>query len=193
MQASQPGLLPLLRSRVQAELLTRLLLDPGEELSLTRLAEAADASVSTASREIDRAEAAGLVRSRRVGNTRLVSANRDSPLFDPLAELLLRAFGPTTVIEEEFGPIDGIEELYLFGSWAARYVGQSGPAPQDIDVLVIGKPDRNELFEAARRAENRLGRPVQATVRSRESWERSDEGFLREVRSRPLVAVEAST
>ncbi len=192
MQAPPPPLLPVFRSRVQAELLTQLLLNPNVEVSLTRLADVVDASVSAVSREIDRAEAAGLVRSRRVGNTRLVSADRDSPLFEPLAELLLRAFGPRRIIGEEFGGIDGVEELYLFGSWAARYSGEGGPAPEDIDVLVIGTPDRNELFDAARRSEHRLGRPVQATVRSRDSWDESEESFIRQVRSHPLVVVDTS-
>jgi hypothetical protein len=71
--------MPLLRSRLQAERLTLVLLTPGREWSLTELAESAEASVSSAQREMARAEDASVVSSRRLGNTRLVTV-ADSPL-----------------------------------------------------------------------------------------------------------------
>lgn len=94
-----------------------------------------------------RAEDTGVVTSRRLGSTRLVSA-ADSPLTGPLTELLLRSFGPRQVVAEELAGVAGIEAAFLSGSWAARYEGQPGRAPADIDVLVIGDPDRDELDEA---------------------------------------------
>ena len=83
-----------------------------------------------------RAAEAGVVGSRRLGSTRLVAA--DSPLTGPLTE-----------------SVAGVDAVYLFGSWAARYAGQRGRAPADIDVLVIGRPDRHELDEAVQ-ARSRL-------------------------------------
>ena len=44
-------------------------------------------------REVQRAEQAGLVTSRKVGNTRLVRANTASPYYAGLSEVLTRAFG----------------------------------------------------------------------------------------------------
>lgn len=82
MQAPAPPLLPLLRSRLQAELLTLVLLTPDREWSLTELAERAGSSLSSAQREMARAEEAGVVSSRRLGSTRLVTA-ADSPLTGP--------------------------------------------------------------------------------------------------------------
>jgi hypothetical protein len=55
-KASPPPLLPLLRSRLQAEILTLVLLGPEEEWSLTGLATRTGASVSSVQREITRAE-----------------------------------------------------------------------------------------------------------------------------------------
>ncbi|MGO8895361.1 MAG: hypothetical protein ACLPS1_00855 [Streptosporangiaceae bacterium] len=87
-KASPQPLLPLLRSRLQAEILTLVLLGPEHEWSPTGLASRTGASVSSVQREITRAEQAGVVSSRRLGNLRLVKA-ADSPL----TELLLRSFG----------------------------------------------------------------------------------------------------
>ncbi len=82
-----------------------------------------------------------------------------------------------------------IESAYLFGSWAARYAGQLGRAPADIDLLVIGDPDRDELDEAAQRAGARLAREVNVTIRSPRWWREGEDGFHAEVTGRPLVPV----
>jgi predicted nucleotidyltransferase len=187
-KAAPPPLLPLLRSRLQAEVLTLAMLNPGREWSLTDLASRVGASVSSVQREITRAEQAGVVSSRRLGNVRLVKA-ADSPLTPALTELLLRSFGPRQVLAEELQGVEGIGEAYLFGSWAARYEGEAGPAPADLDVLVIGVPDRDELHEAAQRAEGRLAREVNVTIRSPAWWQEGSDGFHADVTRRPLVPV----
>jgi hypothetical protein len=57
----------------------------------------------------------------------------------------------------------------------------------DIDVLVLGKPDRDELYGALAEAERRLGRPVQATVRAA-GWLASGTGaFHQTITSRPML------
>jgi predicted nucleotidyltransferase len=188
MQAQAPPLLPLLRSRLQAELLTLVLLTPGQEWTLTELANRVGGSVSSAQREMIRAEQTGVIKSRRLGHTRLVSA-ADSPLTGPLTELLLRSFGPRQVLAEALSELDGIETAYLFGSWAARYMGQEGRPPADLDVLVIGRPDRDELDEVAQRAGARLAREVNVTIRSPQWWRDGDDPFHTEVTHRPLVPI----
>lgn len=188
MKTAPPPLLPLLRSRLQAELLTLILLNPDREWTLTELAGRANASVATAQREVVRAEQTGVITSRRLGNTRLVTAAR-SPLTAPLTELLLRSFGPRQVIAEELAAVGGIESAFLFGSWAARYAGQEGRMPNDIDVLVIGRPDRDALDDAAQRAGERLGREVNMVIRSPRWWATGEDAFHQEISHRPLVSL----
>jgi predicted nucleotidyltransferase len=187
-KASPPPLLPLLRSRLQAEVLTLVLLNPQREWSLTELASRTGASISSVQREITRAEQTGVVSSRRLGNVRLVNA-ADSPLTASLTELLLRSFGPRQVLAEEFEGVEEIEKAYLFGSWAARYAGEAGRPPADLDVLVIGTPDRDELDDAAQRAESRLAREVNVTIRSPAWWREGTDGFHADVTRRPLVPI----
>lgn len=187
-RSSPPPLLPLLRSRLQAETLTIVLLNPGQEWTLTELASRTGASVSSVQREITRAEQTGVVSSRRLGSARLVKA-ADSPLTVPLTELLLRSFGPRQVLAEELQGVEGVERAYLFGSWAARYTGEGGRPPADLDVLVIGAPDRDDLDDAAQRAEGRLAREVNVTIRSPAWWREGTDGFHADVTRRPLVAV----
>lgn len=143
----------------------------------------------TVQREVDRAEAAGIVTTEKVGPTRLVRANPTHPLYRSLQHLILATYGPPAIVAEEFADIAGAETVMLFGSWAARYRGEAGRAPRDIDVLVIGTPDRDEVDDAAERAERRIGLSVQATVRSHRQWDDANESVINEIRSRPLVVV----
>lgn len=194
MKVKAPPLLPILRSGVQARLLTALLLDPEREFSVSDLADISQTSVPTAVREVDRAEQAGIIRSRNVGRTRLVTANTRSFAYEPLRELLLRAFGPLSVVTEKFANLDGVDRLFIFGSWAARYAGDSGHEPRDVDVLIVGTPDRGSAYDAAERAERRLHRPVQVTIRTAEQWEKPGaDPFLVEVQRRPIVEIDCDT
>ncbi|MEX0665401.1 MAG: ArsR family transcriptional regulator [Acidimicrobiia bacterium] len=166
-----------------------MLLNPQSEWSLTELAHRAGCSVATAQREVQRGEEAGVVRSRRIGSTRLVSAEPAGVLTPALTELLLRSLGPRHLIGHALDGVPGIERAFIFGSWAARYAGERGSAPVDVDVLVIGEPDRDALDDVLTQAERLLGRSVQPTIRSRGWWDRGEDAFRKEIAKRPLVEV----
>jgi predicted nucleotidyltransferase len=122
---------------------------------------------------VQRADQAGLVTSRKIGNTPLVRADADSPYYPGQADVLTRAFGVPAVFTDTLRTVSGIDAAYIFGSWAARHEGQAGRRPVgDIDVLVLGQPDRDQLYEAVGIAEKRLGRQVQAAIRASD-WLRS--------------------
>ena len=186
-----PPLLPLFRSRQQAELLAFVLGQPPEaEVSLTDLSRRLAIPYPSVHREIERAAAAGIVRSRKIGNTRLVQADPTSPYHRPLAELLERAFGVPWVIGAALQTIDGIVSAHVYGSWAASHAGEVPDRPiGDIDLLVLGDPDRDELYATLAALEDRLGRPVQVTIRPADWLEHGDGAFHDTVTSRPLVDV----
>ena len=186
-----PSLLPILRSQQQGEILALILGDPALELSLTDLARLTGAPHPSVHREIERAESAGIVTSRKIGNTRLVRANVDSPYYAGLADVLTRAFGVPAVIAEAIGAIHGVEEAYLYGSWAARLAGEPGTRPVgDIDVLILGDPDWDSVYAALRPAEERLGRPIQVTFREPRWLEAGEGSFHDTVTSRPLLPLQ---
>ncbi len=186
-----PSLLPVLRSRQQGEILALLLGDPDLEVSLTDIARRTGVPHPSVHREIQRAERAGLVTSRKVGNTRLVRADTSSPYYAGLAEVLTRAFGVPAVLAGELRGVEGITAAYVYGSWAARHAGQPGGRPVgDIDVLVLGEPDRDQLYDAAAAAEERLGRPVQVTIRDTSWLEAGSGSFHQTVTSRPVLRLD---
>jgi DNA-binding transcriptional ArsR family regulator len=187
-RSSAPALLPILRSQQQGEILALLLGDPDRELSLTEISQLTGTPHPSVYREVQRAEEAGLVTTRKVGNTRLVRADTGSPYYSGLADVLTRAFGVPAILAEALQPVNGIDEVYIYGSWAARHAGERGRRPVgDIDVLVLGTPDRDQLYEAVASSENHLGRQVQATIRDA-GWLSSGSGSFHEsLTSRPML------
>jgi len=184
-----PALFPLFRSRLQGELLAHVLMSPDRERTASEIAEAVNAPLSSVSRELDRLVSAGLLKERRLGRARLIGVNADAPVVAPTTELVLHTFGPRLVVAEEFHDLAGADEVWIFGSWAARYAGRTGPPPADVDVLVVGRPDRSAMYDAAQRAETRLGKPVNTTVRSRHTWHDEPDNFVEGLRGGPLLRV----
>lgn len=187
MKTSSPVLLPLLRSRLQGEVLAWLLLHPDDRPSLSEIAEAVGTTVPTVKREVDRLEEAGLVTSSMRGRNRVVAPTTNHRLYRPLAEVMALTFGPVGLMREALEPVAGIVEAFIHGSWAARFEQQPGAVPDDIDVIVIGTPDRDELYEAIDAVERRLRREVNYRVVSPQAWEADEGSFKTTVSSRAQV------
>ena len=182
-------MLPLLRSRVQGDLLALLYLHPDRDYSLTEAAALIGASVKTVHTEASRLITAGFVRDSRRGNVHLIRAVTDSPVSRPLTDLLAVTYGPLPVLNDLLADVEGITHAFIYGSWAARYLGEPGPVPGDVDVLVVGTADPDDLDEIARAAQHRLGRPVDIRRIRPAAWAAPDpaDPFLASVRERPLL------
>lgn len=189
MREAPPPLLPILRSQVQGQLLATTYLSPDDEFTVTDLARRAGASVKAMAHEVSRLVAAGLLSDRRVGTARLVRRGPRTPMTGPMTDLLAVTYGPVPVLSEELAGVQGVEQAFVYGSWAARFHGEPGPVPGDVDVLVVGDASLDALDDVAQRAEVRLGRQVSVHRVSRDRWESPPpaDAFLASLRSRPLV------
>lgn len=189
MRTPPPPLLPLLRSQSQGELLALLYLHPDREYSLTEAAALIGVSVKTVHAEASRLVAAGFVADSRRGNVRLLRAVTGTPVSRPLTDLLAVTYGPLPVLTDLLTAQSGVCSAYIYGSWAARYSGEPGPIPGDVDVLVVGTADRDDLDDVALAAQERLGRPVDVRRVAPADWAEPEPGnaFLASVRQRPLI------
>lgn len=181
-----PETFPLFRSRITTSVLTRLFVGD-DEYSIAELASMAMTDSGTMAREVRRLEAAQVVKTRTVGRTRLVKANPDAPFYQALRDLVVITLGPADVLGAALQGLPGIESAVIFGSWAARAAGKAGPSPADIDLLVIGRPDRDDLQDVVNQAQARLGREINTVVVSPARWTSGEDPFLDELRQNPLA------
>lgn len=187
MKEAAPVLLPLLRTRTQGEIITWIMLHPGVEHSLTEIASAVGTSTPTVMREVERLAESGLVSTRRRGNQRMVRVTTDNPVRRPLADLLMVTFGPIGVLRDAVADVPRIDTALIYGSWAARYRQQPGNVPNDVDVLIIGTPDRGVLDDAMETAERTLRREVNYRLITPDEWIADAGSFKTTLLSRPVV------
>jgi AraC-like DNA-binding protein len=188
MRSEAPALIPIFRSHHQAALLAWLLLHPEHEYTLTELAKRLDVPLTTLQREAQRLVGAGILQDRTLGRARLLSANLANRAAAPLTQLLQVTFGPETVIGEEFASTNAVQVL-IYGSWADRYRGTPGLPPNDVDVLVVGSLARADVYDAADRAQSRLGMQVNPVVRTLEQWANDADSLVLQIKASPTVDV----
>jgi predicted nucleotidyltransferase len=147
----------LFRNQATEDILMLLLRNPGQEFTVTQLRTVTDHGGDTVTTALTVLEAADLIETRREGNKRLISANRDriqNPA-DPVTRIPQAAFRQPiqafleTVEESSVDPIG----ILLFGSVAR---GEADRA-SDIDLMVIVETDvttaRRELTEVRQTVE----------------------------------------
>ena len=145
---------------------------------------------ATASREVARLASHGLVLTRALGRNTLVTANQKLPWAKELRSILVQTVGILGRLATALSGVKGVEEAFVFGSWAARYLGEPGPAPNDIDVLVVGDAALRSVRHACCRVERDLRVDVNPiVVDHRRGSEPEREPFISELKSSPLVPI----
>jgi DNA-binding transcriptional ArsR family regulator len=190
MRTAAPPLAPLFRSEHQLALLAELFAGATHELTIAELARRIGANDATVSREVERLVRVGLLSVRVEGRNKLVRADYRLPWAGTLRQLLVETAGALPVLGAALGAVAGVRSAWVFGSWAARYLGEPGPFPRDVDLLVVGEPDQVALYGALVGVERQIGLEVHPVVVTAAEWESpASDSFLAEVQAGPLVPV----
>ena len=176
------------RSEIRQQILGLLMDAPMERLHLREIARRAHTSAGTAARELERLSDASLVVSEREGRQRYFRINTASFLYEPVRDLVRRTIGAPAVLRRHLGDVAGVERAVIFGSY-----GQGrNQADSDIDVLIVGEPDRDQLTEALEGAAGELGRDVNEVVMTQgelEARRAHDDGFVRSIDAGRVIPV----
>jgi predicted nucleotidyltransferase len=186
----QAGLAGALFTPVQRRVLGLLFGQPDRRFQSGELIRLAKSGTGAAHRQLARLAAAGLVTVTRTGNQKHYQARRDSPVFAELHGLIVKTVGLAEPLRLALRAKAGdIRAAFVYGS-VAKGADRAG---SDIDLIVISDALRYpDLFEALRRAEAVLARPVNPTVLTLGEWRakraRKDSFFAR-VAAQPKLFV----
>lgn len=190
MRSTAPALFPVFRSTAQAEILAATLLHPDREQTVTDLSRRLGIPLATVSDEVARLVDAQVLAAHKVGRSNLLRPNPDNRLVSPLTEIVLATMGPHLVVREAFAGLAGVSRLLIYGSWAARYHGEPGPPPNDLDLLVVGRPDRATVYAAADAVEQRTGLTVNPVIASVKRWNDDSDPLIAQIKSSPSVEID---
>jgi predicted nucleotidyltransferase len=156
MRTSFPRLLPLFRSELQLRLLALFLNNPGKKWTARELREQLRVPGASVHRELHRLIDAGLVEREAIGRTFQYRVAPDSPLYEPLRQLIELTVGVEAELRDQLSDFAGVEAAVIHGSWVEQRVSPTS----DIDVLVIGNLDYPALRSRIRDIERRVGRQI---------------------------------
>jgi len=149
-----------IRSKARQQVLAYYFTNPTARHHLRDLAEMLKIDPSNLSKDFGRLEREGLFRSEVSGRQKYFQLNRQYPLFHEVRTIVAKTIGAAPLISQCLKKIKGIDEAYLYGSFARN----QQDAVSDIDVLLIGTPHEEVLSQAVRRLERQLGREIDYTV-----------------------------
>ena len=110
---------------------------------------------------------AGILNRRQDGNRVYFQPNPDCPFLPELQGILVKTAGVVDALREVLSRwAKRIDCAFVYGSVAHA----EELASSDVDIMIIGQLGLAELSPALRRAEARLGRPVNPTLYTREEF-----------------------
>ena len=139
-------------------------------------------------RELARLEGSGLATVRWIGNQKHYQANKDSPIFFGLWDIIQKTVGVAGPLHEALRPLAAqIRAAFVFGSVAKK----QDTSASDIDLMVISDSlSYADLFAVLEPVNMRLGRPVNPTVFSEKDVARKlkdGNAFMKRVLIHPQI------
>ncbi len=176
------------RSKIRRRLLAELVLNPDERLHLRELARRADTSAGTARRELNRLVEAGVAERVVSGNQVYYQQPADTIMYRSVSEIVRQTMGAREVLRRALRDVAGVESAVIFGSYAPGKTRLRS----DVDLLVVGSPDRDELTDRLEEAGREVGRPINEVVYAAaelEEWRARGDGFVRSIDEGPTIEV----
>lgn len=140
---------------------------------LSELADWLGTSPSSLQRELKALSTTGILKTKREGNRIYFQAETDSPIFNPLKELVAQTLGFILALQEDFYQFDNrLECAFIYGSVAR---GEEKPS-SDVDLLIIGSIGLADLAPTLRRLEKKFNREFNAACFAPEEFKEKARG-----------------
>lgn len=172
-------------SEIRAGILRHFFARAGVEDHVRAVARALDRDPTAVARDLDRLERAGVLTSTRRGRLRIYRL-APSSLVDELRPLVQRTVGVEARLADALREVAGIRQAFLYGSYASG----TERAASDLDLMVVGEPDPEQLWDRLLAAERDLRRDVNVTEytpREFDALRRKRDSFLISVLSGRVV------
>lgn len=157
---SADSVISSLLPRVRTGVLASLLLDE-REWHARELARVLGMNHSAVAHELRSLANAGIASRRRSGNRVYYCADPRCPVYPELKGLMLKTAGLVDVLRNELSRLgERITAAYVYGSFA----GGTANSHSDVDLMVVGYVTLGGVVDALGKAEEKLGREINATV-----------------------------
>jgi predicted nucleotidyltransferase len=188
--SSRYGVADALFTSTQQKVLAILFGQPDRSFFATELISLAGAGSGAVQRELTRLSESGLLTVRKIGSQKHFQANRDSPIFNEVRQIVSKTFGLATPLKEALQAIEDVICLaVIFGSVASK----TDTAQSDIDLMVVSdKLTLEDLFKALEPAEQHFRRqinPLLLTIDEFDRRKKEKDSFVNRVLNGEIIVL----
>jgi predicted nucleotidyltransferase len=108
--------------------------------------------------ELNKLEAAGLLKSFVKGNKKFFQSNTKHPLFPDIQSILMKITGLDELMKRVLDNVGDLEKVYLTGALA------HGNESEIIDLILVGKVNREYFSELIAKAEKIIQKKIRFVV-----------------------------
>lgn len=179
----------LFTSKTRVKLLTLFILNPGRELHIREIMRLVQENMNAVRRELINLEETGLLKSSRKGNMKQYILNKEMPLYEELASMVLKTEGVAKILSEHLNELGSIRTAFIYGSFARNNARLSS----DIDVFIIGTINEKTLISAFHDLEKQLSRDINYVLLTPEEFalrKQKKDPFVTNVLKEPRVMLQ---
>ena len=179
-------LIKLFTSKLRVEILALFFSRAEEALYLGEIVKLTGEDRGNISRELRNLESIGLLISRKEGNLKYYSSNKDFLLYDELRSIILKTRGAVGALKETLSRTKNIDYAFIYGSMASG----TETAKSDIDLMVIGEISLESLLRRVRGSEKTLGREINPSLYGAKEYKRrmkKKDPFIVQVMNEPRI------
>ncbi len=173
MSTIPPALSDVLFGQIRGGVLALLYGWADKAFYVRQIARHIDASVGAVRRELEKLAAVDLIVRTSVGNLVFYQVNQGHPVFSEMRALVNKTVGIFNALRSALEPLsDRVSVAFVYGSIAR----QEERAGSDIDLMIIGNVELDDVLVRLSGAETAVGRAVNPTVYSIREFKRRLEG-----------------
>lgn len=153
----------VLFGQIRGKVLALLFGQVDKSFYVRQIARHIKASVGAVQRELEKLAGVDLIVRTSVGNLVLYQVNQRNPVFAEMRALVNKTVGIFNILHTALKPITKrVTVAFVYGSVAR----QEEKAASDIDLMIVGDVELDDVLACLSRAETTLGRTVNPTVYS---------------------------
>jgi len=144
------------KSKIRQNILRLLFSHQSNRFYLSEIAKIIHTSRGTAQRELNKLIQSGIIKTEKKATIRYYFINKQNPLLKELKKIINNTIGVEVELKKVIKKIKGIEYAFIYGS----YIKGNFSADSDIDLIIIGKPDENQLINKIKNIEKLINREI---------------------------------
>ena len=143
-------------SKNKADLLGLFFTNPERSFYIQEIGRILDKKPGTFQRTLNNLISEGILISEYKGNLRFITVNKNYPIYNELKNIIFKTVGIQGSIKQILREIGDIRIAFIYGSYAKSREN----ILSDVDLLIVGDPNEENLIKKLDSLEERLKRQI---------------------------------